>query len=147
MLQEQVEKFEATVARHGVQKVKTIGDGFLGLAGLPEADPNPALTLLKCGLDLIADAADHPAGWQVRVGVHVGPVVSGVLGKTQFSFDVWGHTVNMANRVEGHGRAGRVTLSDDAWKCLAGMAIGESREVVARGIGLMTVWDFDRWAG
>ncbi len=145
LLQQQVEKFETTVARHGVQKVKTIGDGFLGLAGLPEPDPNPALTLLKCGLDLIADAADHPAGWRVRVGVHVGPVVSGILGKTQFSFDVWGHTVNMANRVEGHGLPGRVTLSDDAWKCLDGLAIGESREVVARGIGVMTVWDFARW--
>jgi adenylate cyclase len=146
LLQEQVEKFEATVARHGVQKVKTIGDGFLGLAGLPDPDPNPARTLLRCGLDLIADAAAHPAGWQVRVGLHVGPVVTGVLGKTQFSFDVWGHTVNMASRVEGHGLPGRVTLSDDAWRCVAGQAVGEPREVVARGIGTMTVWDFVRWA-
>jgi len=145
LLQQQIETFEATVARHGVQKIKTIGDGFLGVAGLPEADPNPALTLLRCGLDLIADATGHPAGWQVRVGVHVGPVVTGVLGKVQFSFDVWGHTVNMANRVEGHGVPGRVTLSDDAWRCVAGLAAGEPREVVARGIGVTTVWDFSRW--
>jgi CheY-like chemotaxis protein len=145
LLQQQVVKFEATVARHGVQKVKTIGDGFLGLTGLAEPDPNPALTLLKCGLDLIADTIGQPAGWQVRVGVHVGPVVTGVLGKTQFSFDVWGHTVNVASRVEGHGRPNRVTLSDDAWRCVADVADGEERQVVARGIGVMTVWDFVRW--
>jgi class 3 adenylate cyclase len=144
-LQQLVQRFEDTVRRHGVQKVKTIGDGFLAVAGLPDPDPNPAATLVRCGLDLIDDAATHPAGWPVRVGVHVGPVVAGVLGKVQFSFDVWGHTVNAANRVEGHGRPGVVTLSADAWQLLGGSAIGSPREVEARGIGVITVWDFERW--
>ena len=129
-----------------MQKIKTIGDGFLGVAGLADPDPNPALTLLQCGLDLIADAAGHPAGWQVRVGVHVGPVVTGVLGKTQFSFDLWGHTVNAASPGRGPrparpGDAQRRRLAG-AWP---GVAAGEQREVVARGIGVMTVWDFTRW--
>jgi CheY-like chemotaxis protein len=146
MLQEQVERYEETVRRHGVQKIKTIGDGFMGVAGLSDPDPRPALTLLKCGLDLVADTAGHPAGWQVRVGVHVGPVVTGVLGKTQFSFDLWGHTVNTAARVESNGRPGRVTLSGDAWREVADVAAGEERQVVARGIGAVTVWDFVRWA-
>jgi class 3 adenylate cyclase len=146
-LQAQVAKFEATAARHGVQKIKTIGDAFLGVAGLPDPDANPALTLLRCGLDLIADTADHPAGWRVRVGVDVGPVVSGVLGQTQFGFDVWGHTVNVAARIEGQGRPGRVTLSDAAWRLLGGAAVGEERQIAARGIGVLTVWDFERWAG
>lgn len=145
MLQEQVEQFEETVRRHGVQKVKTIGDGFMGVAGLSDPDPNPALTLLRCALDLVADAACHPAGWSVRAGIHVGPVVTGVLGKTQFSFDLWGHTVNAAARVESNGRPGRVTLSDTAWQELGGVAMGDERQVVARGIGVMTVWDFVRW--
>jgi CheY-like chemotaxis protein len=147
LLQQQVEKFEATAARHGVQKIKTIGDAFLGVAGMPDPAPNPALTLLKCGLDLIADTADHPAGWRVRVGIDVGPVVSGVLGKTQFGFDVWGHTVNAAARIEANGRPGRVTLSDAAWRMLGGAAVGEERQIAARGIGILTVWDFERWAG
>lgn len=146
LLQQQVERFETTVQRHGVQKVKTIGDGFLGLAGIPDADPNPALTLVRCALDLIADTADHPTGWRVRVGIHVGPVVTGVLGRTQFAFDVWGHTVNAAARVESHGKPGRVTLSAEAWDLLEGTAIGEARDVVARGIGVMTVWEFEKWA-
>ena len=189
LLQQQVERFEITVQRHGVQKVKTIGDGFMGITGLERAEApvarlsesgqqtpdsvarlsesghvarlsksgqltpdsesqateNPARTLLRCGLDLIADTAGHPAGWSVRVGIHIGPVVTGVLGRTQFAFDVWGHTVNAAARVESHGTPGRVTLSAEAWDSLGGAAIGESRDVVARGIGVMTVWDFEKW--
>lgn len=145
LLQKQVERFEATVARHGVQKVKTIGDGFLGVAGLNGDDPTPALTLLRCALDMVGDTADHPAGWRVRVGIHVGPVVTGVLGRTQFSFDLWGHAVNMAARIESHGQPGRVSLSDDAWAEVAALADGEPRQIVARGLGLVGVVDFVRW--
>ncbi len=152
LLQDLVEKFETTVARHGVQKIKTIGDAFMGVVGLatPQVGDvgtpgNPAETLTRCALDLVADTAGNPAGWQVRVGIHVGPVVTGILGKTQFSFDVWGHTVNAASRVESNGRPGRVTLSAEAWEMLAGAAEGEAREVEARGLGVVTVWDFSRW--
>lgn len=149
LLQDLVEKFEATVARHGVQKIKTIGDAFMGVVGLatpagPEAG-NPAETLTRCALDLVSDAEGNPAGWQVRAGIHVGPVVTGILGKTQFSFDVWGHTVNAASRVESNGKPGRVTLSAEAWQMLGGAAAGEAREVDARGLGVVTVWDFGRW--
>ena len=144
LLQLLVEKFEATTAAHGAMKIKTVGDAFLAVAGLPDPDPHPARTLLKCGLGLVADTAGHPAGWQVRVGVHVGPVVSGLLGRTQVGFDIWGHTVNVAARVEGHGRPGRVTLTDEAWRTLDGVT-GESRQVAARNIGVLTVWDFGGW--
>lgn len=145
LLQLLVEQFEATAAAHGAMKIKTIGDAFLAVAGLPDSEPCPARTLLKCGLGLIADTLGHPAGWAVRVGVHVGPVVSGVLGHTQIGFDVWGHTVNVAARVESHGLSGRVTLSDAAWQTLDGTAIGEPRTVIARGLGELAVWDFTGW--
>lgn len=140
-LQELVSTFETTAARHGVQKIKTIGDAFMAVAGLTDPDPNPALTLLKCGLDLIADVRAHKAGWQVRVGVHVGPVVTGVLGQTQFSFDVWGHTVNAAARMESNGRPGVVTLSDEGWADVSAVVNGTPREAVVKGIGVVTVWD------
>lgn len=145
LLQDLVERFETTVNRHGVQKIKTIGDAFMGVAGLSAPIANPALTLLQCGLDLIADAANHSAHWQVRVGIHVGPVVTGVLGKTQFSFDVWGHTVNAASRIESNGKPGQVCLSDEAWTMLNDVAIGDQRPVAARGLGVVDVWDFERW--
>ncbi len=142
-LQDLITRFEASAARHGVQKIKTVGDAFMAVAGLDGADPNPALSLLKCGVDLIADAAAHPAKWTVRVGVNVGPVVSGVLGQTQFSFDVWGHTVNAAARMESNGIPGRVTLSEAAWDDVKELATGTPRQVEVKGLGTTTVWDFN----
>lgn len=146
-LQDLVIRFEKSAERHGVQKIKTVGDAFMAVAGLDGTDPNPALSLLKCGLDLIADAAAHPAGWRVRVGVNVGPVVSGVLGQTQFSFDVWGHAVNAAARMESSGVPGRVTLSEAAWADVDCVAVGNARTVEVKGLGTITVWDFERFRG
>jgi len=140
-LQELIAEFENAAHKHGVQKIKTIGDAFMAVAGLTDATPNPALTLLNFGFDLVAAAAKHSAGWKIRVGIHVGPIVSGVLGQTQFTFDVWGHTVNAASRVEANGKPGFVTLSDEAWQDVRESAVGHSREANAKGLGTMTVWD------
>ena len=145
LLQQLIEKFETSAIRYGVQKIKTIGDAFMAAVGLAVPVSNPARTLLECGLAFQADTLDHSAGWQVRVGIHVGPVVTGILGKTQFSFDVWGHTVNAASRTESNGKPGRVTLSDEAWGMLSGCAEGEQRSVSARGLGTINVWDFVKW--
>jgi len=144
-LQQLIETFETTAERLGVQKIKTVGDAFMAAVGLAEPVKNPARTLLESGLAFLDDTRNHPAGWSVRIGIHVGPVVSGILGKTQFSYDVWGHTVNAASRTESHGKPGRVTLSDQAWAMLAGCAEGEKRSVTARGLGVVDVWDFLKW--
>ena len=141
-LQDLIVRFEHSAAKHGVQKIKTIGDSFMAVAGLGDDDPNPALSLLRCGLDLIVDTAKHPAGWAVRVGVHVGPLVAGVLGQTQFTFDVWGHTVNAAARMESNGLPGRVTLSEDAWAAVKSLAEADERTVPAKGLGTVSVFDF-----
>jgi class 3 adenylate cyclase len=141
MLQSLIVRFEKIAIQHGVQKIKTIGDAFMAVAGLDGNDTNPALALLNCGRDLIREAANHPAGWGVRVGVHVGPVVSGVLGQTQFSFDVWGHTVNAAARMESNGVVGKITLSPDAYADVKDHVVAETRQVSAKGLGNVTVYD------
>jgi class 3 adenylate cyclase len=99
------------------------------------------LRLVRCGWDLLAAIKQGPAGWQVRVGVHVGPVVAGTLGEQQYSFDLWGATVNIAARMESSGRPGIITLSDTAWQDVAEVCRGEPRDVAVRGIGRMVVWD------
>ncbi len=146
-LQSLIQRFEETALRFGVQKIKTVGDAFMAVAGLSECDPNPALTLLRCAEALVADSQAHPAGWSVRVGVHVGPVVTGVLGQTQFSFDVWGQTVNAAARMEAHGRPGQVALSAEAWADVEGVAEGLAREALVKGLGSIPIWDFHRFRG
>jgi adenylate cyclase len=104
--------------KHDVQKIKTIGDSFMAVAGLLSDDPDPVRNCVECGgrmVQLLANEPElNPAGWQVRVGIHVGPVVAGLLGRRRFVYDLWGATVNKAARIEHHGRVGMVNLSQEA---------------------------------
>jgi class 3 adenylate cyclase len=76
---------------------------------------------------MVAAATALPrVNWQVRVGIHCGPVVAGVLGRRQYAYDVWGDTVNTAARVEQHGVPGTVALSETAWQRLTGRCTGTS---------------------
>jgi class 3 adenylate cyclase len=126
-LQALVERWEESAVRHGVQKIKTIGDAFMAAAGLLEAPPeDPVLCCLRCGQEMIAAAAALPTGWQVRVGIDVGPVVAGVLGHRQYLFDLYGDTINTAARMESHGVPGAVTLSARAWARVADRCRGVS---------------------
>jgi class 3 adenylate cyclase len=114
-LQRLVESYEDAMARHGMQKIKTIGDGFMAVAGLLQPVEEPVRSCVRCAEDMVRLASELEIGWQVRVGVHVGPVVAGVLGRRQFQFDLWGDTVNTAARVESYGLNGRITLSAAAF--------------------------------
>jgi CheY-like chemotaxis protein len=136
-----VGEFERVAREHRVQKIKTIGDAFMMASGLPQAVDNPVLQLVRCAWDLLAAIRQGPASWQVRVGIHVGPVVAGTLGEQQYSFDLWGATVNIAARMESSGRPGLITLSDTAWQDVAELCRGEPRDVAVRGVGMMIVWD------
>ena len=111
-LQQLFTRFESLASEHDVQKIKTIGDSFMGAVGLFRDDPRPALRCVALGLAMLDAVADHPAGWRLRIGVHVGPVVGGVVGTQRFQYDIWGDTVNTAQRVESAGQEGRICVSD-----------------------------------
>ena len=113
-----VDAFEAVVERHGLEKIKTIGDAFMSTAGLLRYVENPALAAAECGLAMAEAARAHGAGWQVRVGIHMGPVVAGVLGKKSFVFDLWGDTVNVAARVAAEAEPGAVLVTGAIWPFL-----------------------------
>jgi class 3 adenylate cyclase len=142
-----VEAFEDVARRHGVQKIKTIGDAFLMVSGLLRPVENPVMQLVCCAEDLLRRVREGPAGWQVRVGIHVGPVVAGTLGESQYSYDLWGSTVNIAARLEGMGRPGTVTLSEEAWEAIRDRCHGVARDAAVRGIGPRTVWEFRGFLG
>jgi adenylate cyclase len=123
-LQELVEHYEGIAVEHGLLKIKTVGDSFMAAAGLLDHAAEPVLDSVRCGLEMLA-AADA-AGWVGRIGIHVGPVVAGVLGRRQYAFDLWGDTVNTASRTESHGLEGRVTLSAAAWQQVSDRCAGTS---------------------
>lgn len=118
-LQRMVRVCEELALHHGLQKIKTIGDAFMAAAGIFEPLDNSVLASVRCGLDMLRATAEATGGWKLRVGIHVGPVMGGIVGHRQYLFDVWGDTVNLAQRVESHGVAGTVNLSAEAWTRVA----------------------------
>jgi adenylate cyclase len=143
-LQELVEAYEELAVRHDLQKIKTIGDSFMATAGAIRPLATPALNAVLCGLEMVATARQLPAHWEVRVGIHVGPVMAGVVGHRQYLFDLWGDTVNTAARVESHGRNSAVNVSAAAWAQVADRCLGVSLGPLRlKGIGEMEVFRVD----
>jgi len=119
-LQHVVEAFEEISHRHGIEKIKTIGDAFMGAIGLGTPPVNAALSCVSCGLEMADAARRLPPHWEVRVGVHVGPAIAGIVGRRKYQYDVWGDTVNLAARLAAAGKPGCVCLSADTWRRLGG---------------------------
>jgi class 3 adenylate cyclase len=107
-------RFDDLAAARGLEKIKTIGDAYMVAGGLPEPLGDHADRVVDLGLAMI-DAAAHEcrsiADLRLRVGVHSGPVIGGVIGHRKFAFDIWGETVNIASRLESQGFAGLVHIS------------------------------------
>ncbi|MCI0459615.1 MAG: response regulator [Gemmataceae bacterium] len=142
-LQGLIESWEESALRHEVEKIKTIGDAFMAASGLLTRPANPVLACLRCGLEMIAACQALPVGWNLRVGIHAGTVVAGVIGRRQYLFDLWGDTVNTAARMESHGVPGAVTLSGDAWVQVADLCRGEARgPITVKGKGEIAMYRF-----
>jgi class 3 adenylate cyclase len=143
-LQQVVMQWEDSAIRLRVEKIKTIGDAFMAASGLMQRVENPVLQCVLCGLEMIASTHRLPVGWNLRVGIHYGQVVAGVLGRRQFLFDLWGDTVNTAARMESHGTPGKVCLSSEAWERISGIATGASvGKVKVKGKGELEIIQFE----
>ncbi len=129
-LQNLVARFESLVEAHDMEKIKTVGDAFLATAGLLRANAAPVDAAVRCGLAMTQAAREVEPHWDVRVGLHVGPVVAGIVGSRQFLFDLWGDTVNLAARVTDAATAGGLCLSEDAWRRVEGCWPAEARGLV-----------------
>lgn len=129
-LQDLVTTFETIAAEHGLEKIKTIGDAFMATAGMLLHVEDAAIASVRAGLDMVEAARGHEAGWQVRVGVHMGPLVGGVIGRKMYGFDIWGDTVNIAARIVAQADPGSVLVSATIWRNLREAFEGRSKGLV-----------------
>lgn len=139
-------EFDRLAQTHGLEKIKTIGDAYMAAAGLPLPQPDHAARAARMGLEMIGVVREVRAHFgvelDVRVGIHSGTVVAGVIGKSKYAYDVWGDTVNVASRLESHGEPGRVHVSESLCRALPESFEWEERGVIdVKGKGAMaTYW-------
>ena len=116
--------FDDIIGKYNLEKIKTIGDSYMCAGGLPRPDEDHAINIVKASLEIQAFMKEHnrkkeamglPA-WELRIGIHTGPVVAGVVGKRKYAYDIWGSTVNIASRMESNGEAGRVNISSTVFE-------------------------------
>jgi class 3 adenylate cyclase len=105
--------FDTIVTTHDMERIKTIGDSYMAVAGVPKPHPDPIRAACDAALEILsaAERIAGPDGWKIRIGIHAGPLVAGVIGKQKFSYDVWGATVNFASRMESGGAPGQINVS------------------------------------
>lgn len=133
-------RFDNIALEHGVEKIKTIGDSYMGVSGVPVAHTNHAQRAARTALGMIEIIREMNkqgiCDFQLRIGLHSGPVVAGVIGKHKFSYDVWGDTVNIAKRYESYSEPGCIHISSAVAAALSSSFKIESRgEITIRDVG------------
>ncbi len=136
--------FDRIIGKHGLEKIKTIGDAYMCAGGLPGLDGGHPVHVVEAALEiqqfLLVWNAERVAqglpAFEARIGIHTGPLVAGVVGSKKFAYDIWGDTVNVASRMESSGEAGRVNISNSTFQLVKDKFSCEYRgKVPAKNVG------------
>jgi adenylate cyclase len=138
-------EFDALVERHGLEKIKTIGDAYMAAAGVPDPRPDHARAAALLALDMREAAATSTVAGEsdlrLRIGINTGPVVAGVIGTKRFLYDLWGDAVNTASRMESQGTPGQIQITRDTYELLKDDFVCEPRGTIqVKGKGEMETW-------
>ena len=117
-------QFDHIIDKHNLEKIKTIGDAYMCAGGIPVANTTNPSDVVKAGLEIKAymdrvkseREASGQDYWELRIGIHTGRVIAGVVGKNKFAYDIWGDAVNTASRMESSGEPGKVNISGDTFE-------------------------------
>lgn len=115
--------FDDIIEKYNLEKIKTIGDSYMCAGGIPTPDSSATIKMIEASFDIIdylkqwntKRLAKGLAPWELRIGIHVGPLVAGVVGKKKYAYDIWGSTVNIASRMESAGEPGQVNISSSVY--------------------------------
>jgi class 3 adenylate cyclase len=138
-------EFDHIARTHGAEKIKTIGDAYMLAAGVPEHREDHRRVVAECALDMVeaVNRYANPLGLplQMRIGIHSGPAIAGVIGAHKFAYDLWGDTVNVASRMESSGTPGRIQVTAEIYRALQHDYVFEARgPVEVKGKGVLETW-------
>ncbi|MBD2568220.1 adenylate/guanylate cyclase domain-containing protein [Anabaena lutea] len=137
--------FDELAELHGVEKIKTIGDAYMAVAGLPNHRSDHAIAIANMALDMQQAVTlfnqEQNQSFRIRIGISTGPVVAGVIGLKKFAYDLWGDTVNTASRMESHGIAGTIQVCEASYHLLKEQYLLEKRGLIkVKGKGEMMTY-------
>ena len=146
LLNEVFAEFDKIAENHGLEKIKTIGDAYMAVAGAPRLDPDHALNTARFAKDVLKyilefkNKSKNPI--EIRIGLHTGNAVAGVIGKSKFAYDLWGDSINIASRMESTGASGKIHVSEDFKNALGNRDFKfEDCELIdVKGKGLMKTY-------
>jgi class 3 adenylate cyclase len=136
--------FDMIIQKYGIEKIKTIGDAYMCAGGLPAINHTHAADVVHAAIDMRDFMIKHKneklakgeIPFEIRIGIHSGPVVAGIVGIKKFAYDIWGDTVNTASRMESSGEVGRVNISEDTYRLVKDKFNCEFRgKITAKGKG------------
>lgn len=134
-LENYFDQFDQIIETHHLEKIKTMGDGYMCAGGVPQPDPQHAYQCVAAGFEIqkLMKTSFTPMKekygieWEARIGIHSGPIVAGVIGKKHIAYDIWGDTVNIASRMESHGIKGEVNISKATYEIVKDNFVIEPR--------------------
>lgn len=138
-------RFDVAAHEVGIEKIKTVGDAYMAVCGLPQAVDDHIDRMVRMAIRMVhitrEHALEHKVSLQVRIGINSGPVVAGVIGKSKYIYDLWGDTVNLASRMETTGLPGAIQVTRPVYEALSEKYVFESRgEIEVKGKGKVEAW-------